>query len=103
MNRRTRRNTTQLLLAANALLLGGLLWTQVADRPLLAQEAIGQSRSSAGTPYVAPNSAALMKRTMDEIGSMKKELSDMTKLLKSGGVKVQVTNLDELATASTEP
>ena len=80
------------VLTANAVLLSALLWTQIADRPLLADAAQAQSSRQ----YAPPNSAQLMKKTLDEIASMKKQLDAIDKTLKSGKVRVEVTNLGDI-------
>src|SRR5258705_12410787 len=61
LNRRNhKRQGTYLnvILTANAILLTGLLWSQVAGHPLLAAEASAQSSGTAGSPSLIPINAA---------------------------------------------
>ena len=82
MSRHQRLMTT--LLTVNAILLSGLLWVQVASRPLFAREAAAQQRN-------LPNAGAqrdVMTKLLNEI----RKSSDATyKILKSGQIKVVVT------------
>ena len=82
------------ILTINAALLAALVWTQVADRPVLAQTASAQSRTQ---PFQPPNSATLLKKNLDEMQAIKKEVAELSALLKSGKVRVEVTNLGDLA------
>lgn len=95
----TRKQTRCLntLLTVNAVLLGGLLWTQLADRPLLAGSAEAQSRMT-GTSAAqgVPNAAQQREQMIDALRDMKKSVDEMKKTMEDGKLKVQVTNLDEI-------
>ena len=86
------------ILTVNAVLLSGLLWTQVAERPMLAAEATAQSRNTA-TP---PNSAELRKRQLDETKALRRSVDELTKLVKSGNIKVKVTNLSDISIPASD-
>ncbi len=83
------------ILTVNAILLAGLLWTQIANRPLLADEATAQVRSGKpGTTFAsATQQRADMVRALKD---MEKAIESSTKMMQSGKLKVQVTNLDEI-------
>ena len=94
----TRKQTRCLnaLLTINGLLLGALLWTQLADQPLLAGEADAQMRASASTEGGVPNAAQQRQKMIDALEDMKKSVDAMNKTMESGNLKVEVTNLDEI-------
>ncbi len=85
------------ILTVNAVLLGGLLWTNVADQPLFVNEAVAQSRD-----YAPPNSADLRKKQLDEVRAMRAATDAMYKLIKTGKFKVEVTNLADFPSASSD-
>jgi hypothetical protein len=94
-----RRGTyLNVILTVNAVLLTGLLWTQLADRPLLESEAAAeaQSRTKTPNPPVIPNAAAQRDRMINAIKDLKQSVDAQRKFLESGKLKVTVTNLDEI-------
>jgi hypothetical protein len=92
-----RRGTyLNVILTVNAVLLTGLLWTQLVDRPLLEAEAAAQSRTKTTQPPVIPNAAAQREKMIKAISDLKQSVDTQRKLLESGKLKVTVTNLDEI-------
>lgn len=84
------------LLSINALLLGGVLWTQLADSPLLDRSADAQMRTAiAGEPGI-PNAAQQREKMIQTMLDMKKSVDSLTKTLESGDLNVEVSNLDEV-------
>jgi type II secretory pathway component PulM len=81
---RAQRTITSLL-TVNALLLGGLLWVQIAERPILARQAMAQ-RS-------LPNAGAQRDRMIRLLDEIRKSSADTKKLLEKGQIKVEVTKL----------
>jgi hypothetical protein len=85
------------ILTINAILLACLLWTQVADRPVLSDEATAQSRSQSRLPGVGiPNAAQQRMDMVEGIEDLKKAMAAQYRFLKSGELTVQVSNLDEI-------
>jgi len=90
------------ILTVNAVLLAGLLWTQVAEQPVLAETAVAQSRSKPSADgkykgsYYKPNAAQQRADQMKILEAIQKSVEAQTKLLSSGKVKVEVMNLDEI-------
>lgn len=91
------------ILTANAVLLGGLLWTHVAETPILAQSASAQVRTSTppalkpgtGVPNAGMQRDAMIRALQD----IQRSVESTRKLLESGGVTVEVSNLDQYATS----
>lgn len=80
------------ILTVNAVLLSALLWTQLANRPLLAHPAAAQQSVGEGIP----NAAAQRQRQLEVMRDIKVSVDATRKLLESGKVKVEVTNLDQI-------
>ncbi|MBT8485401.1 MAG: hypothetical protein HKO59_06100 [Phycisphaerales bacterium] len=90
------------ILTVNALLLAGLLWTQVADAPALAADAV------AGPPVRNPlDAGAQRQRMIDSINTMNRSLDGslreltrtvgkMNQTLTSGRLRVEVSNSHEI-------
>ena len=93
------RTYLNVILTVNAVLLAGLVWTQIADTPLLAETASAQNRSSLGpaVPNV-PNAGKQREQIAKEIVALRTALEKTRTLLESGRVKVEVTNLGEIKT-----
>ncbi|MCA9285090.1 MAG: hypothetical protein KDA22_07755 [Phycisphaerales bacterium] len=105
------------LLATNAVLLGGLLWTQVAEQPFAASaEAAPQSRptsSRAPTDVVdtnmsggVPNAGLQRLEILKELQRLRavtevqaRALESLGKAIGSGKIKVEVSNIDDFASA----
>ena len=90
------------ILTVNAVLLAGLLWTQVVDRPVLAETAVAQSRSKpnpnkdySGT-YYKPNAAEQRKQQIEALNKLNESIQAQTMMLSSSKAKVEVMNLDEI-------
>jgi hypothetical protein len=81
------------ILTVNAILLGSLVWTQVAGRPVLEQTVAAQgSKEGVGVP----NAADQRQKMIEALRDMKASLDGTTKLLQSGKMRVEVTNLNEI-------
>ena len=65
----------------------------VADQPVLAGPAIAQSPRN---PVRVPNAAEQRKRIADEVQALNKTVEATRKMIESGAIKVEVTNLDQL-------
>lgn len=88
-----RRNYLNGILTVNAVLLTGLLWVQVAEQPLLANSASAQS-SRVRTPVLGTYDFAQRQKIIEELGKLTKTVEAMNQQIKSGTIKVEVTNLD---------
>ena len=92
-----------IILTVNAILLATMLWVQVADNPILAENATAQSRSkprkstaNRGKPFVFPNDADQRQKQIDEMIKIGKSIEATRKLIESGNLRVEVTNLGEI-------
>jgi len=90
-----RRSYLNVILTVNAALLAGLLWTQVADRPVFAGSAAASSDTGSGPPIV-PNAAEQRQKMIDELRTLRAAIDAQSKALSTGTLKVQVTNFGEL-------
>ena len=84
------------ILTVNAVLLAGLLWTQLAGQPLLTSEAAAQSRSryaKPATPAVNTQQRFDIDRALD---NQIKAVQKIERLLQSGKIRVEVSNLREI-------
>ena len=89
------------ILTANAVLLAGLLWTQIAGQPLLSSSAVAQNRSPAGPPVpTVPNAAKQRNENIKAIHELGRTMQEIMRMLRSGQVKVEVTNLDDIKIAA---
>jgi len=91
-----RGNYLNAILTVNAVLLAGLVWTQIVGRPIFAGEAVAQVRTIPPRSYVVPNAAVQRDTMINVMRSLEKKLSEAQVLLTSGKLKVEVTNLDEI-------
>ena len=88
------------ILTANAVLLTGVLWSQLAGRSVLASEAAAQSAATTGSPSLIPVSAADQRqKQIDGLQDLKVSVDAMRKTLEGGKVKVEITNVDQLRAA----
>ena len=71
------------LLTVNAILMAGLLWVQVAARPILAESAYAQRN-------VLPNAGAQRSQMIGILTDIKRSVEDTNKTLKSGKVQVRL-------------
>ncbi len=93
-----------IILTVNAMLLATMLWVQVADNPILAENAIAQRRSNprqstanrGKKPFVFPNDADQRQKQIDEMIKIGKSIEATRKLIESGNLRVEVTNLGEI-------
>ena len=84
------------ILTVNAVLLGGLLWSQVASTTGLSSIAHAQSRTRFVPRTVLPNAAKQRFDMIDAIRDLKSSVDASAELLRSGRLKVEVTNLDAI-------
>jgi hypothetical protein len=80
------------ILTVNAVLLAGVLWTQIAGTPVLNSTANAQSAGGMGIP----NAADQRQRQIEAIRDLKTSVDATNKLLTSGKLKVEVSNIDAL-------
>jgi len=78
------------ILTVVAVLLTGLLWTHVADRPLLSADAEAMQRPG------VPNAAAQRKEIIDTLRILSLQIEQTNRLFKEGKGKIEVTNLKDL-------
>ncbi len=88
------------ILTANAVLLAGLLWTQIAGQPLLSSTAAAQNITPARPVPTVPNAGKQRRELIDAIHQLRRTTQESMRLLTSGRVKVEVTNLDEIKIAA---
>ena len=84
------------ILTVNAVLLTGLLWTQVAATPLLAGTAEAQNRTYGPKVPVIPNAAKQRDATIKAVKDVERAVNGLKASLENGRIKVQVSNLAEL-------
>ena len=84
------------ILTANAVLLAGLLWTQIAGQPLLSSTAAAQNRTPARPVPTIPNAAKQRNEIVAAIHELRRTTEETMRLIRSGRIKVEVTNLDEI-------
>jgi hypothetical protein len=91
------RQTTYLnvILTCNAMLLSGVLWTQLAGRSLMTQSAEAQSTEAAGIPGI-PNAGGQREQMIRELQAMNVSLSAAIRTIEGGRTRVEVTNLGEI-------
>jgi hypothetical protein len=95
------------ILTVNAVLLAGVLWTQVAGRGPLVQDAAAQS--TAGGAAVARNADSVMtnageqrQRMIESLREIKVAVEATRKAVEGGKFKVEVSNIDQLKAASAK-
>jgi len=87
-----------MILTVNAFLLAGLLWTQVVGGPSFVPEAMAQKRSFGPQVPNVPNAGQQRADIAKSIQKLNESVQAMKRLLESGRIQVQVTNLDEIPT-----
>ena len=92
-----------IILTVNAILLATMLWVQVADNPILSEDATAQTRSKprgssrgSNKPFVFPNDADQRQKQIEEMIKIGKSIEATRKLIESGNIRVEVTNLGEI-------
>jgi hypothetical protein len=88
------------LLTVNAVLMTAVLWTQLADQPLLSSPAHAQRPPGAGEGV--PNAGSQRQQMIEEIRGLRSTLEATKSFMEGGALKVQVTNLEELKTTNTK-
>ena len=83
------------ILTVNAVLLTGLLWTQIASTPIFAGTASAQNRTRFATPPTIPNAAKQRNATLNAIRDLKSSVDGLKRQVESG-VRVEVTNFEEV-------
>ena len=86
------------ILTVNAGLLAAVVWTQLADRPVLAQPASAQSSQ----PVMKTTTADRQLRMIEIMGDMQTQLEAINTRLESGKLKVEVINLKAGDVASVD-
>jgi hypothetical protein len=84
------------ILTVNAVLLAGALWTQIAGGPVLTQSASAQSPGGRDSGKGIPDAGAQREKMIEALRDLKASVDASRKLLESGKLRVQVTNLDEI-------
>lgn len=85
-------NYLNVILTVNAVLLAGLLWTQIVGRAPLDTQAVAQTSTGSGIP----NAADQRQRMIDALNSIKTSVDATRKAVESGKMKVEVANIDAL-------
>ena len=88
------------VLTANAVLHAGLLWTQIAGQPLLSSPAAAQNITPARPVPTIPNAAKQRNEIFESIHELRRTTQESMRMFRSGQVKVEVTNLDEIKIAA---
>ena len=83
------------ILTVNAVLLAGLLWTQVADGPILSQTAEASAPPKRNVPTF-PNASDQRMEIVRSVRSLEKKVVELNSMLKAGKMKVEVTNLKDI-------
>jgi hypothetical protein len=83
------------VLTINAVLLAALLWSAVAGRPLFSTEAAAQSRTRYAEVPNVPNAGEQRAEMVAALKDLKQSVEATNRLL-SSGVRVVVTNPDEI-------
>lgn len=91
-----RKNYLNGILTVNAALLTGLLWVQLAGQPVFSNTAAAQS-SRDRSPVKVPNAASQRQKIIEELGKLSQSVEAMKRHVESGSLKVEVTNLDQIA------
>jgi hypothetical protein len=86
-------NYLNVILTVNAVLLAGLLWTQVVGRAPLAEQAAAQSTTGGFS-----NATEQRQRMIDLLLEIKTSMDATRKVVESGKMKVEVTNIEMLKT-----
>lgn len=81
------------ILTVNAVLLSALIWTQLAPRPVMAEAATAQVNTRRGG---IPNAGEQRQKLIVAMKDVKASVDSARKLLESGKLKVEVTNLGEI-------
>jgi hypothetical protein len=81
------------ILTVHAVLLAGVLWTQVASGPILEQTATAQVGSKEGVGV--PNAADQRQKMLEALRDIKASVDSTRKLVESGKLKVEVSNFDQ--------
>ncbi len=89
-----REQYLNVILTINALLLASMIWIQIAEQPVLAGPAVAQDGRR--NPIRVPNAAEQRKRIADEVQTLNRTLEATRKMIESGVIKVEVTNLDQI-------
>lgn len=98
-----RRNYLNVILTVNAVLLAGLLWTQMVGQPLVsaAQAEDENDPEDQGRQQGIPNAGKQREVMITHLASIEAAVRDLQRTIASGKIKVEVKNLDELSKAAT--
>lgn len=91
------RQTTYLnvILTLNAVLLTGVLWTQLVDRPVFAQHAEAQMTDAQFASGI-PNAGLQREQMVRHLDRLNRNLEATMQVIESGKVKVEVANLKDI-------
>jgi hypothetical protein len=95
------------ILTVNAVLLAGLIWTQIAGHSGLAQNAAAQSTASGGAvnntgSSMMVNAGEQRQRMLEALKEIKTSIDATRKAVEGGKFKVEVSNIDQLKAAATK-
>ena len=92
-------NYLNVILTANALLLAGLLWTQIADSPVLVEDAAAVTTAP---PFNGvPNAGRQREEIVKAVNALAKDVQKTNQLLEKE-IKVTVTNVNALRSESSK-
>ena len=89
------------ILTINAVLLGLLLWTQVAGTPMFDRTAEAQATRTEGQDSFA-NPIKQRKQMIDLLKSTNDSINKLTQSIEKSTVNVKVTNFDEMETGDDD-
>ncbi|HWB20450.1 MAG TPA: hypothetical protein VG711_09140 [Phycisphaerales bacterium] len=87
------------LLTLNAILMAGVLWTQLSDRPIFAGKATAGPADPALAPSI-PNAADQRQKIVDELRGIKASMESLKQSIQGGTYKVEVTNFSAMNAAN---
>ncbi len=85
-----------IILTINAFLLSALIWTQVADRPVLIERAEAQTPSQGNG---IPNAAEQRKRMIESLREVNRRMDRIERRLETGELRVRVMNPEDMRSA----
>jgi hypothetical protein len=82
------------ILTVNAVLLAGVIWTTISGGTALSQPAMAQTGTGSGAGV--PNAADQRQKMIEALREMKTSVDATRKLVESGKIRVEVSNLDQI-------
>jgi hypothetical protein len=89
------------ILTVNAVLLGALVWGQLAARPVLAQSAAAQTSGGSSSQGAMINAAEQRQRMIEALQDIKRTVESTRTTIEAGKLRVEVVNLDQLKVAGS--